>query len=157
MEGELIYTAIIMQIGGIFMLLVWSNVSLRKYFAKENFKTSLTNVRAENRIKLKKLERDFGLKGSSVSHTNEEPPSMISQLSQLSQFAPLLKNLDEDQIGALIDKFTGESNIGEEDEQGGSFLDKIPKSVIDSFMNGLKEGGGADGTQDQPESQSQVP
>lgn len=159
MEGELIYVAIIMQLGTIITIAIWSSLSLRKYFLKENFKTGLSNVRAENRIKLKKLERDFGLKESNVSHT-EGPPSLISQLGQLSQFAPLIKHLDEDQIGALINKFTGESETVGEDEQGGgisSILDAIPKSVIDSFTAGLKDGGGAGGTQAEPQSQSQVP
>jgi len=149
MEGELIFVAIIMQVGTILTIFFWSNLSLSKYFKKENFKTNLTNIRAENKIKLKKLERELGLTIS--KNENPEPPSTIGQLSQLSHLLPLLKNLDGDQIGALVDKFLG----GEEllPAESGGILDQIPPELIESFLKGLskenvtgEEGGKKTGT-----------
>lgn len=146
MEGELIYVAIIMQIGTLITILLWSNTSLRKYFAKENFKTGLANVRAENRLNLKKLEKDLGL-GSVKSQITPTTPPSVDKLGLLSQLAPLLSKLDGDQLGILIDKFVGGEELTEIAEGAGGILDSIPPELIKSFLEGIQKGnvGGDEG------------
>lgn len=135
MEGELIFVAIIMQVGTLITILLWSNLSLSKYFKKENFKTALSNTRAVNKINLDKLRKEMGLqKSKTIQPVEQEQPSVLGTLGNL---APLLKHLDSDQIGSLIETFTGGGQP--EPAAGGlnSILDNIPPELIESFLKGL--------------------
>ena len=128
-----------MQIGTLITILLWSNLSLSKYFKKENFKTGLTNVRATNKLQLKKLEREMGLKPGSSKAT----PGKLGNIGSLMDLIPLAKALEPEQLKELASMFLEGGFEGEEAQEGGGLLDNIPKSVIDSFIKGLTEGGGS--------------
>ena len=59
MDGELIFMGIIMLVGQIILMQMWN----ANWFKKENFKIQKSNTMAENKIKLKKLEKDLGVTG----------------------------------------------------------------------------------------------
>jgi hypothetical protein len=129
MEGELIFLGFVMLIGQIILLQMWNN----NWFKKENFKMQRDIVKSENKLKLKKLEREMGLaKGSSEI---KEKPTVIDNLGGVLN---LVKGLDPEQISALADRF-----IGSEEEGGGSpidglleFAEKNPE-VVKNFLDGL--------------------
>lgn len=130
MEGELIVVSLISTAG---MILITQLLQLN-WFKKENFKIQKYNIMGENRIKLKKLERDLGVKNV-LPEVKEE----VGPLSTITQLLPLLKNLDPDQLGALIDKFVGGSS--EPVEEGAlSFLDNIPPELLEKGLKAITEG-----------------
>lgn len=108
MEGELIFLGFIMLIGQIILLQMWNN----NWFKKENFKIQKSNVLAENKLKLRKLEKEMGLNPTKGGKTEEK--SALNKLGGLADLLPLLKVLDEDQLSALVDRFIGSG--GEETE-----------------------------------------
>lgn len=120
----MIVTGLIMNVFFIFVYLL----SQRSWFLKENFKIQKSNIMAENRIKLKKLEREMG-----VSHTpvKEEPTGNILDL---------IKNLDIDKIQGILELL----GVNEE-EQTGSPIDTLVKmatenpEIVSKFIGGLKE------------------
>lgn len=129
---------IVMLIGQVILMGMWN----ANWFKRENFKIQKSNVLAENRLNLRKLEKDLGL-GSSKKEllpTESPPTDKLGLLSQLAPLAPILAKLDSDQIGALIDKFvTG----AESEEGGGGLLESIPPELIESFLKGFKENKGS--------------
>ena len=136
MEGELIVVALISTAGMIVMSQMWQ----MNWFKRENFRIKKKNIEGENRIKLKKLERELGLTGG----RNPTPPSdsktPIEKLGQLSPFLPILAKLDKDQLTSLIDHFIGGgfSEDQEEGDLGGivEFADEHP-DIVKSFLDGL--------------------
>ena len=142
MEGELIFVGFIMLAGQIIMLQMWN----ANWFKKENFKIKKRSMDGENRLRLKKLERDLGLKASPAP---KEAPGMFDTIRDL---APLLKNLDPDQIGALTERFLGGSEEGAEGSPAGggisdvlmNFAESNPE-MVQSFLKGI--GGAKDGAQ----------
>ena len=124
------------------MLQMWN----ANWFKKESFKTKNKSIEAENRLRMKKLERDLGLKASPAP---KEQPGMFDTIKDL---APLLKGLDSDQIGALADRFLGGSEGAAEGsaESGGisdvllDFAENNPE-MVQSFLKGV--GGAKDGAQ----------
>ena len=146
MEGELIYVAIIMQVGTLITILLWSNLSLSKYFKKENFKIDKSNVMAQNKLQLRKLEREMGLsKSKDIVPTTETP----NTLSTLTSLAPLLAKLEPDQIMSLADRFLGGGEAPAEGGSGlGGILDSIPPELIDGFLKGLANKEGAPDAQE---------
>jgi len=137
MEGELIFLGFIMLIGQIILLQMWN----RNWFKKENFKLQRDNVKAENRLKLKKLEKEFGLtKGRSAS----------SEIKNAPDYIDLLKNLDPDKIRGILDVLQG-GEEGESEGGIGDIIKQIPPEVIEGFLSGVK-----DGTQKQTGFKAQV-
>lgn len=138
MEGELIFMAFVMLIGQIIMLQMWNN----NWFKKENFKMEKSNVMAQNKLNLRKLEREMGL-SKSKEIVEKEPPGIMSTIGDL---APLLKNLDGDQIAALADKFIGGSEEPLTEESGGvsdllmDFAAKNPE-IVKGFLEGVGQKG----------------
>ncbi|GAG90938.1 unnamed protein product [marine sediment metagenome] len=137
MEGELIFLGFMMLIGQIILLQMWNN----NWFKKENFKMQKSKILAENRIKLKKMERDLGL---TASKEPREPPTMTDTVGNLAGLLPLLKNLDGDQISALADRFLGGS---EPTTEGGDVTDMLidyasrNPDMVEALLGGLKSGG----------------
>ena len=123
MEGVLIFLGFIMLVGQIILFQMWNN----SWFKKENFKLQRDTVKAENRLKLKKLEKEFGLKGKSVA----------SEIKNESSIMDLLKNLDRDKITDILELLQG----GETTEKEGiaGILEQIPPELIEGFLNGLKD------------------
>jgi len=125
MEGELIFLGFIMLIGQIILLQMWN----ANWFKKENFKMQRDTVKAENRIKLKKMERELGLtKGKSAS----------SEIKDENSILDLLKGIDKDKIGDIL------GMLQEGESEGGSaitdIINNLPPEVIEGFLSGLKNG-----------------
>jgi hypothetical protein len=155
MDEAFIWVSVISGLFGILGL----ELLTHNWFRKERFKVETYNLKKQNELQLRKMARDMGLdtkKG--VSPPLETPFSSNSQglLGQLAPFAPLLKNLDGEQISALIDRFIPQA---EEEEVGsgggigdmlGEFVQNNPE-IVQSFLGGLKSG-----TQKQGGNNSQV-
>lgn len=132
MEGELIFVGFIMLIGQIILMQMWQN----GWFKKENFKIKKANLMAENKIKMRKLERELGLT------PGIEPKEKKGAFDTIKDLAPLLKNLNGEQIGALIEKFTGGTEEEEEGDVESMLMDYAVKNpdVVKEFLAGLTEG-----------------
>lgn len=89
---------------GMFLFLLLSN---QNWFKRENFKLQAATVKAENKLKLKKLEKELGI--------SQKPKNDLS-------------NID---IKGLISEYLG----GEEEPREGSILDAIPSSVVEGFLD----------------------
>jgi hypothetical protein len=139
MEGELIIMGFMMLIGQIILMMMWQN----NWFKKENFKIQKSNIMAQNKLQLRKLEKELGL-GKSKEIIEKEPTGLMSTLGDL---APLLKNLDGDQIAALADKFLGGQSEAQMEEGGGSLGDMITDfaannpEMVKGFLEGIQQKG----------------
>lgn len=136
MEGELIFLGFIMLIGQIILLQMWNN----NWFKKENFKIKKTKDLADNKLRMRKLERDLGL---TPSKAPKEEPSTMGTLSNLTGLLPLLKNLDADQLSGLVDKFIGG---GAETEEQGDVVSMLMEyatrnpEMVQGLIEGLTKG-----------------
>jgi len=145
MEGELIFLGFLMLIGQIILMQMWQN----GWFKKENFKIQKSLVMAENKLKMRKIEREMGLTPSKKIVPEEQP----STLSSISSLLPLLKGLDPDQLGDLVDRFVGGES--EEAAAGGNPLNMLMDyaSRNPEMVEGLIKGLGAKSEQTQTQSQ----
>ena len=128
MEGELIIVSFISLIGMIIVL----QLRDRAYFKKANFKLQTDNVKAENRIKLKKLEREMGI----TSPKKEIAP--ISDSGAIGALLPLLSNLEPEQLGSIVSALTGGIGEGEPEGLTGIIMDFAEKNP--EMVKGLIEG-----------------
>ena len=137
MEGELIFLGFIMLIGQIILLQMWNN----NWFKKENFKMEKSLVMSKNKLSLRKLEKEMGL----IPSKNITPVEGKGALGTLTDLAPLLKNLDADQLGGLIDKFVGGGESGEGEGEGDltsilmDYATKNPE-MVQGLLEGLTKG-----------------
>ncbi|MCP4555947.1 MAG: hypothetical protein GY836_11035 [Herbaspirillum sp.] len=111
----------LISLAGMVLLFALNNST---WFKKENFKIQKKIVMDENRIKLKKLEKEMGIVGG-VGASYQEPKSMLETGGNLLD---VLKNLDGEQVKGLADKF-----LKPEDEAAG--YDMPPPSTIDSLLD----------------------
>lgn len=131
-EYEFVIVAIISTVGMMITVQLWQ----LNWFKRENFKIKKKNIEGENRLKLKKLEKELGLQPS------KEPREERSKFDTLSDLLPVLSKLDADQLGVLIDKFAGGGEYDLPETEGGlldmlgDFADKNPEAVK-SFIEGL--------------------
>lgn len=141
-----------MLIGQIILMQMWQN----GWFKKENFKIQKSLVMAENKLKMRKLEKEMGLQSSKKIIQEEKIGGTIDTISSL---LPLLKNLDPDKLGELVDHFIGEGE-GAEFPPGGDpiamlmgYAKRNPEMVegVMGFLKGLGEG-----TAETQQAQSQV-
>ncbi len=140
MEGELIFLGFIMLIGQIILLQMWNN----NWFKKENFKIEKSNVLAKNKLSLRKLEQEMGLTKSKTIVPAETP----STIETISGLLPLLKSVDPERIGDLIDHFIGEGESVEGAAAGDpismvmSYAKRNPEMVdgVIGFLKGLGAG-----------------
>jgi len=138
MEGELIFLGFIMLIGQIILMEMWN----RNWFKKENFKIQKSNLLATNKLQLRKLEKEMGLT------PGKESKEKRGTFDTIKDLAPLLKNLDADQIGMLFDKFIGGGSGEEYEEENveGMLMDYAVENpeVVKKFLAGLTEGKGGE-------------
>lgn len=100
----------------------------------------------QNWYKRQEFKYKYLLKRQRLSAKGKIAPHQIpeekSALGTLSSLIPLLKNLDADQLGALVEKFTGE---GPEPEGESSidmlmgFAEKNPE-IVQGLIEGLTKG-----------------
>jgi len=116
--------------------LIFQERSVKNYFRKENFKLQKSNIMAENKLKLKKLEREMGLTGSNSTVTKEENTGIGGLL-------PLLKNLDSDTITNLLPLLSGGGGDGSAPEGLTesllNFAEENPE-IVKGLLDGLKIG-----------------
>lgn len=143
MEGELIYVSIITSLFGIMGLLILN----RNWFKKMKWKEEAAFERASNKLKLKKLEREL------LGTAPQSPKEPLQQTPQniLGSLAPILKNLEPDQIAGLIEAFTGQAGAEAEAEMPednslagiiGKFAAENPeliKGAIEGFKSKMAE------------------
>lgn len=137
MEGELIFLGFIMLAGQIIMLQMY----MANWFKKENFKIKKSSIMGENRLRLKKLERELGLPVS--RELPKETPSTMDTLSNLTGLLPLLKNLDPDQLSMLIDRFVGGGDIeAAEGDPINMLMDYATRNpeMVQGLIEGLTKG-----------------
>ena len=132
MEGELIFLGFIMLIGQVILLQMYQH----NWFKKENFKIQKFNIMAENKLKLKKLEKELGMS------TGKAPKEEKSVGENIGSWVSLLKSLDPDQIKALADQFLGQGEEYEEEEDEdiiGTILKNVDGDTIKNFIDGLSK------------------
>jgi len=104
-------------------------LSQRSWFLKENFKIQKSNIIAQNKLSLKKLEREMGLPTGTAKLKAEPTGNIID----------LVKNLDMDKIQGILELL----GAGEQ-EQSENPTDTLIKMVtenpelISKFLGGLK-------------------
>lgn len=117
MEGELIFLGFIMLVGQIILMQMWQN----GWFKKENFKIQKSIVMAENKLKLRKLEREMGLAPDKTlaAPVKEERGT----LDKLGGIVELLQGLDGDTLKGLAERFLGDSE------------DAAPQGTVDRLID----------------------
>jgi len=132
-EYEIFFTGIVTSICGLIGLLLIN----RNWFKKQKFKYDLNFLGKEQKIRLKKLEKDL-LGSAPVKEKSENiAPNLLTQI------APLLKGLDGEQIAALIESFTGEEEAPAPAAEGlGGLLNTIiteNPELVQGFLQGIKQ------------------
>lgn len=119
MEGELIIVSLISSTFGLIGIMLLNH----NWFARQ------------------KMKYNYQIKRAKLSKKHNTPvKEEKSPVENISQWLPLLKNLDGDQIGALADRFLGGGEEIEEASAGlEGILDKIPPELIDSFIKGISK------------------
>ena len=128
----------IISLAGMVLLFALNNST---WFKKENFKIQKKIVMDENRIKLKKLEKEMGITGG-VGAPYQEPKSMLETGGNLLEIA---KNLSPDQLTMLADKYLGGGDEYQDQEPGMlekalDFANKNPE-IAAKFLEGVTKGG----------------
>ena len=133
----------IISLAGMVLLFTLNNST---WFKKENFKIQKSNVMAQNKLTLRQMERDMGLKPTKKI-VSEEPKSTVDLAKD---FIPILKNLSGEQIQALADKFLSPEDQAYE-EPGGDLTGMLIKyatenpELVEGLLKGLSEGKNAGG------------
>jgi len=125
----------LISLAGMVLLFTLNNST---WFKKENFKIQKKNVMDENRIKLKKLEKDMGLTSKSSVPVYQEQPSMLETGGNLLNMA---KNLTPEQLQLLAGKFLKEDEGYDEKEPGllekaFDFAQQNPE-IAQQFLSGI--------------------
>jgi len=109
------------------------------WFKKENFKIQKKVLMDENRIKMKRLERELGLKNAApVEYT--EPRNTLDVAGDI---LPILKNLDGEQIKGLAGIFLGNDDERDYDapepDLTSMLVDYATKNpeVVQGLLNGI--------------------
>ena len=147
MENEVyIYVTIISSLFSMIGLVFWNHNKFR--YADLKHQHSLEYMQAKDKVDAQRFRR----KQSAIAVTEiPREKSPLGTLGGVASLAPLLRNLDGDQIAALADTFLGGGRGGGEEEGGGSmdmlldFAEKNPE-VVKGLLEGITKGvkGGAE-------------
>lgn len=134
-DTGLIVCSVISLIG----MLIFFTINNNNWFKRQNFKVQVANVKAENKLKIKKLERELGINttSKSVSSLSTDTPNILSSL------APILKNLDGDQLKGLAEQFLPEAaEETEPDGIGGMLLNFAQENpeIVEGLLQGITKG-----------------
>lgn len=121
MEGELIVVSIISVCG----MIVFLQLSQYNYFKKKTFLHRLGQQKKIDKLKLSKMERELGLKTSRSKTEETEDKGLIG----------LLKGLDKDKIGNILEMLQGE----EEEEDEMDWIKNISPELINSVVKGMNK------------------
>jgi len=123
MEGELIIVSIISGV----MFIIGTQMLMRNWITRQKIKYGYQLKRAKMSKKLKEPVKD--------------EPTLTNSLGQL---APILKNLDGDQINDLIDRFVGD-DFDREPIGGGGITDGLLQyaqehpEIVQNILGGLNK------------------
>lgn len=145
-EGEyFIYVTIISSLFTLVGLVFWNHNKFKYAELKHNH--SLNYMDAKDHIDARRFKR----KQMAIVVPTAPEKSIVGSLGGIASLAPLLRGLDSDQIGALIDTFVGGGREeGEGEDRGGSmdllleFAEKNPeivKGLLEGITKGVKGGG----------------
>ena len=132
----IIAASIISLIGMILIFMINNN----NWFKRQNFKLQATNIKAENKLKLKKLERDLGISHSKNTGSDKEALSFAPESTNLlASLAPILKNLDGDQLKDLADRFLPQAEEYEPEGLAGTLLNFAEDNpeIVEGLLKGL--------------------
>jgi len=120
----------------LFGMVILLQINNNNWFKRQQWKLDAGNIKAENKLRLKKLEKDMGLNTRASKKEAEELP----QGNLLGQLAPLLKNLDGETLKSLADTFLPNS-IEEEAPEGISgallnFAEENPE-IVNGILQGI--------------------
>lgn len=148
MENEVfIYVTIISSLFTLVGLVFYNHNKFR--YADVKHQHSLEYMHAKDQIDAKRFKR----KQSAISVTEvPKEKSILGSVGGIAQLAPLLKNLDGDQIATLADMFLGGGRGGGGDyEEGGGTMDmlldyaeknpEVVKGILEGISGGVKRGG----------------
>ena len=126
-DTGIIVTSIV-SLAGMLLFFILSN---NNWFKRENFKIQKSNILAENRIKMKKLEKELGLKKGA-----KEP-----KIDDSGGLFDLLKGLDTKKISGVLEMLQGddgEYSLPEDNSAGmiGNFISENPE-LVKSFLDGV--------------------
>jgi len=115
----------VISLAGMVLLFTLNN---NNWFRRENFKLQKSNILNENKIKMKKLERDLGISSSKT-------PNVSPQGGVLD----LIKGLDSNKIGEILNVLKNDDDIEEEPKEEGilGLIDKLPPEVIQGAIEKL--------------------
>lgn len=95
----------LISLAGMVLLYTLSN---RTWFKRQNFKIEMFNIKATNKLQLRKLEREMGLTPGKKTGT----AAAASPLGGIAQLLPLLKTLEPEQLSGLVEAYTGSQDAG---------------------------------------------
>jgi len=134
--GTSIIAGSIISLIGFIIIIQLNNTN---WFKRQNWKFQAQNIKAENKLKLKKLERELGLQQSMKSQPEALGASNSSGISLLSDLAPLLSKLDGDQLSALAERFLPEGGGEEAGGVSGALLNFAQENpeVVQGIIKGI--------------------
>lgn len=125
--------AIILTAGGIIGAIITTQLWQLNWFKRENFKIQKSNVMAENKIKLRKLEKELGM----VPSKNVMPKEPAGMGENISHLLNLIRNIDPEQLPALIDVFMGGGEENSDISKLGTLIDAISPDAIAGLIEGF--------------------
>lgn len=113
----------------------------RKWYKREDHKTKVAFERKEQTLRLKKLEKDLGLKDAKSSRSVE--PESLGGVKDL--IPAILKNMAPEQLQDIIGNVVGEtgepSGVGDQLLQFAEDHPEIAKPIIEGVISKLGKGG----------------
>jgi hypothetical protein len=125
----MIEETLVLVVGSIVGAIITTQLWQMNWFKKENFKIKRDNLKAENRIKIKKLERELGLQTKKAVQ-NQEKTGILGQIGDLASIA---KELDPDQLRGLVDLALGHGEEGE----GSDIMDLLNNPAVQGIIQGI--------------------
>lgn len=136
MEG--LHLIIISIITSIFTMIGLYFLNHNKFAYKElKHKHEIELLQVKDKINSKRFKR----KQSALNTQNSiETPGLLSNIGGLTKFLPLLRSLDSDQIGGLIDILRGEGVEADEESDIEGLLGGLPPGTLEKVIGGFMQG-----------------
>jgi len=119
--------------------IILSNINLKNYFKKMNFKANLSNTQAVNKIKLEKMRRELNI---SMPKTASDTQN-TGGLDRFKGLIPLFNSLDPEQKDMLFDFIAGRSDTIPEGSGAIETILGVAKEnpdLVKEFVKGLTSG-----------------
>lgn len=121
-DTGIIVTSIIGLMGMVLMFIINNS----NWFKRESFKLQKSNILNENKIKLERLRKELGLQ-KGVQPIKEADTGGVLDL---------IKGLDKDKIGGILEMLQGNDDEPEEKEEGiMGIINQLPPEVIQGALD----------------------